>query len=112
MPTRRIPLWLKIGYTLWVVVWFCLYKQFVGWQHYLWLCHIGNVIIAIGLWTENGLLLSWQALSLLVADIIWTIDFWIGVVSGGWTPLGSAWNVFSDGGATQQRTYGFSLVPR
>ena len=53
MPTRRVPLWLKIGYTIWVVVWLILYKQFVGWAHYLWLCHLGNVVIVIGLWTER-----------------------------------------------------------
>jgi hypothetical protein len=94
MPTRRVPLWLKISYTIWVVIWLVLYWRFVDWQHYLWLCHLGNVIVAIGLWTESGLLLSWQALSLLFADLIWTIDFWIGVVTGGRTPFGAAWNVF------------------
>lgn len=94
MSNRRVPLWLKIGYSAWVILWMILYKQYVGWQHYLWLCHLGNIIIVVGLWTESGLLLSWQALSLLFADIIWTIDFVIGVATGGYTPLGSAWNVF------------------
>jgi hypothetical protein len=94
MPTRRIPLWLKIGYTLWVIAWIILYARFVTWQHYLWLCHLGNVVIVIGLWTENGLLLSWQALSLLFADLVWTIDFLIGLTFGQ-TPLGSAWYMFA-----------------
>jgi hypothetical protein len=90
----RVPHWLKVGYTLWVIVWMILYAKFVTWQHYLWMCHLGNVLIVIGLWTESGLLLSWQALALLIPDIIWTIDFWIGVATGH-TPFGSAWNVFA-----------------
>src|SRR5262245_48662606 len=94
MTTRRIPLWLKVGYTLWVIAWLILYKQFVSWAHYLWLCHLGNVIIVIGLWTESPLLLSWQALSLLFADLVWTLDFLIGLTFGR-TPIGAAWYMFA-----------------
>lgn len=91
---RRVPLWLKIAYTGWVIVWMILYSEYVHWQHYLWMCHLGHVIIVVGLWTESGLLLSWQALALLIPDLIWTVDFWIGVATGGHTPFGAAWNVF------------------
>ncbi len=90
---RPIPRSLKWTYTLWVIAWSILYKQFVDWNHYLWLCHLGNAIIAVGLWTESPLLLSWQALSLLIPDLIWTTDFVIGLLIGA-TPLGSAWYMF------------------
>lgn len=91
--TSQLPLGLKISYTVWVIAWIVLYKQFVGWNHYLWLCHLGNIILAIGLWTENPLILSWQALALLIPDLIWTLDFLIGLTTGQ-TPLGSAWYMF------------------
>ncbi|MCX7701089.1 MAG: hypothetical protein N2039_09440 [Gemmataceae bacterium] len=90
---RPIPWSIKLGYTVWVVVWAVLYKQFVDWNHYLWLCHLGNVVIALGLWLESPLLLSWQALALLIPDLIWSVDFLIGL-SFETTPLGSAWYMF------------------
>lgn len=99
---RSIPLWFKLGFTLWVIVWAVLYKQFVGWQHYLWMCHLGNVIIAIGLWLENPLLLSWQALALLIPDLIWSVDFITGWMIGT-TPLGSAWYMFHPDFPTLQK---------
>jgi len=92
----RIPTWLKVSYTVWVAAWFVLYKQFVDWNHYLWLCHLGNIIIVVGLWVESPLLLSWQSLALLIPDIIWSLDFLIGCAIG-YTPLGAAWYMFHSG---------------
>ena len=70
----RVPLWLKIGYSVWAVIWTVLYAQYVPPKHFLWLCHIGNFLMAIGLWLESPLLLSWQAVSVLVADLLWVFD--------------------------------------
>lgn len=91
----RIPLWLKVGFTIWVVVWMVLFNQVVGWQHFLWMCHLGHILIMIGLWLENPLLLSWQALALLFADLVWAIDFICGLVAR-WHPLGAAAYMFNE----------------
>lgn len=92
--SSRLPLWFKVGYTLWVVAWVILYKRFVGWHHFLWMCHLANVLVAVGLWLESPLILSWQALAVLVGDLVWCLDFALGLTLGQ-TPLGSAWYMFS-----------------
>jgi len=57
----RLPLWLKVGWTLWVAVWAPLYWKQYGAQNFLYFCDLGNFFIAIALWTERALLFSWQA---------------------------------------------------
>src|SRR5579863_8213896 len=48
----RIPLWLKIGWTLWLIVWAPVYWRQYGAQNFLFFCDIGNVI-GMGLWLES-----------------------------------------------------------
>ena len=70
----RIPLWLKIAWTLWLVVWAPVYWRQYGAQNFLFFCDIGNVLIGIGLWLESSLLFSWAASGLLLFQTIYTID--------------------------------------
>src|SRR5438128_1877205 len=74
MPPHRIPLWLKIGWTLWVMVWIPLYWRQYGPNTFLWFCDIANFMILAGLWTESALIFSWQAVSVLLVQIAYTID--------------------------------------
>lgn len=70
----RVPLWLKIGWTLWLLVWAPVYWRHYGAQNFLFFCDIGNVLIAAGLWLENPLIFSWQACGLLLFQSLYTID--------------------------------------
>jgi hypothetical protein len=80
---RLVPLWLKIGFTVWVAAWTVVYPQYeLRHQHFLWMCHIGLYLMTAGLWLESPLIMSWQAVSLLLADIIWTIDLFSGLAFG------------------------------
>ena len=45
----RLPLWLKIGWTIWLIVWAPLYWRQYGAQNFLFFCDIGNVLIGIAL---------------------------------------------------------------
>lgn len=78
---KRIPLWLKAGFTAWVVVWIPAYASHYGPTAFLWFCDIGNLLIAAGLWLESPLLLSWAAVSVLLVQIAWTLDFLVALVS-------------------------------
>ena len=71
---RRIPLWLKVLWTLWVTVWAPLYWKQYGAQNFLYFCDLGNILITIALWTESVLLFSWQAVGLLVFQTLYMID--------------------------------------
>jgi len=70
----RIPLWLKLGWTLWLVVWAPIYWRQYGAQNFLYFCDIGNVLIGIGLWLESPLVFSWVACGLLLFQSLYIID--------------------------------------
>ena len=70
----RIPLWLKLGWTIWLLVWAPLYWRQYGPQNFLFFCDIGNVLIGIGLWLESSLIFSWVACGLLLFQTLYTID--------------------------------------
>lgn len=70
----RIPLWLKLAWTAWVIVWAPLYWKHYGSQNFLYFCDLGNLLIVLGLWLESRLILSWQAVGLLVFQTLYTID--------------------------------------
>jgi len=75
----RVPLWFKIGWTVWVLLWIPIYWKQYGVQNFLFFCDLGNLMIAVALWSESALLFSWQAVSLLVFQSLFTID-----VVGAW----------------------------
>jgi hypothetical protein len=70
----RVPLWLKIGWTVWIVVWTPLYWKQYGLQNFLYFCDLGNFFILAALWLESRLLFSWQATGLLVFQGLYTVD--------------------------------------
>ena len=79
MPGMRVPLWLKIAWTVWVICWAPIYWKQYGVQNFLFFCDVGNLIITLALWSESALLFSWQAVSLLVFQSLFTID-----LAGAW----------------------------
>jgi len=78
----RLPLWLKLAWTLWVVVWAPIYWRQYGLQNFLYFCDLGNLLLAVALWRESALLFSWQATGLLVFQSLFTIDLIGALVSG------------------------------
>jgi hypothetical protein len=69
-----LPLWLKVTWTTWLVVWTPLYWRQYGAQNFLYFCDLGNLLIAVGLWLESQLILSWQAVGLLVFQSLYALD--------------------------------------
>jgi hypothetical protein len=82
MPKMRIPLWLKMGWTFWVIVWAPIYWRQYGPQNFLFLCDLGNLLIAIGLWLESSLIFSAEAAGLLLFQSLFAIDLVIALLSG------------------------------
>jgi len=78
----RLPLWPKIAWTLWVLVWAPLYWRQYGLQNFLYFCDLGNLLLAVALWRESKLLFSWQATGLLVFQTVFTIDLAGALLSG------------------------------
>lgn len=78
----RIPFWLKVFWTVWVLVWAPVYWRQYGVQNFLFFCDLGNVLIACALWLESPLIFSWQACGLLVFQSLFIIDLVGALVSG------------------------------
>ncbi len=83
----NIPLWLKLGWSLWVAIWIPYYWNYYGPQNFLWFCDISNLMIAAALWAESPLLFSWQAVSVLVVQSVMTLDV-LARLTGTWHPPG------------------------
>jgi hypothetical protein len=71
---RRIPLGLKVGWSAWTLLWAPAYALYFGTENFLWFCNLANFAIAAGLWLENPLLVSWQAVSVLLVQVVYTFD--------------------------------------
>jgi hypothetical protein len=78
----RIPLWLKLLWTLWVMIWAPVYWREYGLQNFLFFCDLGNFLIAAALWLESPLIFSWQATGLLLFQTLFIIDLTCALVSG------------------------------
>jgi hypothetical protein len=108
MPPRRIPLWLKIGWSVWVAVWIPLYWRQYGPTTFLWLCDVANLLILAGLWTESALLFSWQAVSVLLVQIAYTADVLGRLLFGRHLIGGTEW-MFQDDIAMKIRVASFFM---
>jgi hypothetical protein len=78
----RIPLWLKLFWTAWVVVWVPLYWRQYGLQNFLFFCDLGNIFIAAALWLESPLIFSAEASGLLLFQSLFVLDLTGEIVTG------------------------------
>ncbi len=78
----RIPLWLKLGWTVWLLLWAPVYYHQYGAQNFLFFCDIGNILIGIALWLESPLVFSWAACGLLLFQTLYVIDLAGALVTG------------------------------
>ena len=79
MPTppaarQKIPHWFGWLALVWLAVWFVAYWHAWGPSNFLHLCDIAVILTCIGLSTSNALLLSSQAVSSVLIDLVWTLD--------------------------------------
>ena len=82
LDSELVPLWLKIGYTLFVCLLVPVYWKQYGPGNFLWFSDIALFTITAALWVESALLASMMALAVLVLESVWVIDFVLGLVLG------------------------------
>ncbi|MFN2257400.1 MAG: membrane-associated protein [Desulfuromonadaceae bacterium] len=75
----RIPLWLKISYTLLVLVIVPVYWRDLGVTNFLWFSDIALIVLVPALWLENRVLVSTMAVAVFLLESLWILDF----VAGG-----------------------------
>lgn len=92
-PPTRLPLWLKLAFTVFMLVWTPLVAATQGWQNFLWLCDVANFLVLAGLWLESRLLLSSQLVATLLIGLAWTVDL-ITAFYSGFHPFGATGYMF------------------
>jgi len=75
----NIPLWLKISYTIMVLVIIPVYWRDLGPANFLWFSDIALFALVAALWLENRLINSTMAVAVLFLESAWVLDF----LSGG-----------------------------
>jgi len=71
----QISLWVKIPYTLFVMIMIPVYWIKNGPANFLWGSDIALFVTLIALWLESRLLVSMMAVGMLVPELAWNIDF-------------------------------------
>lgn len=81
-----MPVWLKLAYLLFLAVWIPAYWLARGPEGFLWLCDVANILLGLGLLLESPLLVSSQAVGMLLVQSAWVVD--VDAVNWVWRPFG------------------------
>ncbi len=71
---RAFPSWARWAALAWLAFWVPVYWLFWGPHNFVFLCDIAVFLTCIGIWADNALLISSQAVSSLIVDAMWAVD--------------------------------------
>jgi hypothetical protein len=77
-----IPFSVKLFYTLFVCVLVPVYWRHYGLANFLWFSDLALLIGLAATWLESPLLASMQAVSVVLLELVWTIDFLVRLLTG------------------------------
>jgi hypothetical protein len=77
-----IPFSIKLLYTLFVCVLVPAYWRQYGPANFLWFSDLALLIGLAALWLENPLLASMQTVSVVLLELLWSVEFFIGLTTG------------------------------
>lgn len=81
-PRRRLPRLVKLLASAFTAVLVPVYWVSYGPSNFLWFSDIALLATVVALWTESRLLVSTQAVSVLALELLWNVDFFVGVTTG------------------------------
>lgn len=75
-PTQSstVPRGIKLAFLAWMVFWVPVYWVNYGPVNFLWLCGTANFLLLLGILSDNALIISSQAVGVLLVQILWTVD--------------------------------------
>ncbi len=79
---REIPLPVKLLYTLFVFIVVPTYWHAYGPTTFLWVSDLALLLGLVALWLENRLLASMQAVSALIVELGWSIEYLLQLTTG------------------------------
>lgn len=72
---QRIPLALKISYTVFLAVMIPVYWINYGPTNFLYFCDVALLLTLVGIWREDAFLISLPAVGILLPQVFWCADF-------------------------------------
>ncbi|QNI03329.1 hypothetical protein HXW73_10520 [Halomonas sp. SH5A2] len=81
-PVAGVPLWLKLAFSLWILIWAPSYVVLLGAQNFFWLCNVASFLLLVALWAEHRTLMSMQWLAVALVGSLWTLDVATAVLTG------------------------------
>jgi hypothetical protein len=77
-----IPLWLKLSYTLFVLVTVAVYSVKYRLGNFLWFSDIAMIATVPALWLESSLLASMMALAIVLPEVFWNVTYFGRLLTG------------------------------
>ena len=77
-----LPFWLKLLYTLFVIILVPVYWCELGIANFLWGSDIALLVMVFGLWLESRFLVSMMAVGVLIPELAWNIDYFTHLIAG------------------------------
>ena len=74
MNPRRVPLAIKLIYSAFVAVMLPYYWHAYGPRNFLYFCDVAVLVTLFGIWIESPLLVSLEAVAILLPQAIWLLD--------------------------------------
>lgn len=78
----HIPLWLKVSFTLFVLILLPVYWRQYGPGNFLWFSDIALLLTVPALWFESSLLASMILISIGLLELLWILDFFVHLIVG------------------------------
>ena len=79
-PAGRLPVWLKLAFSAFMVVLVPVYWYYYGPTNFLYFCDMSLFLTLVGIWIESPLLISMCAVGILAPQALWVADFLLNVV--------------------------------
>jgi len=80
--TAGVPRWLKLAFTLWILIWAPSYLVLLGAQNFFWLCNVASFLLLVALWSEQRTLMSMQWLAVALVGSLWSLDVATAALTG------------------------------
>jgi hypothetical protein len=71
---NQIPITVKLVYTAFVAIMVPYYWRAYGPQNFLYFCDVAVLVTLVGIWIESPLLISMEAVGILVPQMLWIVD--------------------------------------
>lgn len=72
---QPVPMWLKVIYTIFMLVMIPVYWHYYGPTNFLYFCDVALILTLIGIWKNSSLLISMCAVGIIIPQAFWVLDF-------------------------------------